>query len=61
MLYACDWTVFTIAVAAAALERGAPPGGRLGSAATALLLLFLALTLASNWHFLAEVGTVLRS
>jgi hypothetical protein len=58
MLYSCDWTVFTIAVVAAAFERGAPPGGRLGTAATALLLLFLAFALASNWHFLAEVAEV---
>jgi hypothetical protein len=60
MLYACDWTVFTIAVVAAALERAAPPASRLGHAASALLLLFLALTLASNWRFLAEIGDGLK-
>jgi hypothetical protein len=56
MLYACDWTVFTITVVAAAFERGAPPSGRPAHAATALLVAFLPLQLASNWRFLAEIA-----
>ena len=33
-LYSCGWTVFTIAVVAAAFDAGAPREGRLGAAAT---------------------------
>jgi len=55
-LYSCGWTVFTVAAVAAAFEAGAPAGGRLGTAATALLALFLALQLASNWRFLGELA-----
>jgi hypothetical protein len=56
-LYSCGWTVFTIAAVAVAFDAGAPRGGRWGAAATALLALFLALQLASNWRFLGELAT----
>jgi hypothetical protein len=55
-LYSCGWTVFTVAAVAAAFDAGAPAGGRVGAAATALLALFLALQLASNWRFLGELA-----
>lgn len=58
LLYACDWTLFVIAVVAVAVERAAPPRSRLGAAATALLALFLAVEVWFNWRFLGEAAAV---